>query len=159
MITFLTNELKQTSSIPWSATVLLNQFKTHPYGIAKRAVDVLHHRLYRGTYTKTITPIGVGDKAAQQAVGLWSGTSHSRLDAVRSKEGSTTKKGGTVAGEDNHDNDDDESECLVEPPPELINVECLWTERDQEAWYNRRFERITMEGFRDPRRGNSGTSR
>jgi hypothetical protein len=106
-------------------------FHTTPRGVAKQCVDVLHHRLYRGTYTKTTAPTGAGDIAAREAVGL-PPTQTEELD------------------QDN---------CLVEPPPELIDADCLWTERDQAEWQERRFERITMEGWRDPRRGNSGTSR
>ena len=122
--------------------------KTTPYQVAKRGVDVLHHRLYRGTYTKTITPTGAGEIAAREAVGLSAST-----DTV----GGRTSPNSSLSD----DNDDDEGDnCLVEPPVELQqSVDCLWTENDQAEWRNRRFEKITMEGWRDPRRGNSGTSR
>ena len=122
--------------------------KTTPYQVAKRAVDVLHHRLYRGTYTKTITPTGAGEVAAREAVGLSGST-----DAV----GGQTSLNSSMS---DNDGDDEGDNCLVEPPAELQpSVDCLWTENDQAEWRNRRFEKITMEGWRDPRRGNSGTSR
>ena len=112
--------------------------KTTHYQVAKRTVDVLHHRLYRGTYTKTTAPTGAGEIAAREAVGV---------SALVDVESSSTV-------------DDEEDNCLVEPPAELQqSVDCLWTENDQAEWRNRRFEKITMEGWRDPRRGNSGTSR
>jgi hypothetical protein len=129
LISFMSNEVK-AFKLPWSSYAI---FRTNPYSVAKRGVDVLHHRLYRGTYTKTMTPFGVGDAAARVAVGLSSDSS--------------------IAEEE------DDDKCLVEPPPELISVDCLWTEKDQVEWNSRRFEKITMEGWRDPRRGNSGTSR
>ena len=37
--------------------------------------------------------------------------------------------------------------------------ECLQRRSDADAWRQRRFERVQMEGTRDPRRGGSGTTR
>lgn len=144
LISFMSTELngqhpqKSHDGNSGAAFVIL---KTNAYNVAKRAVDLLHHRLYRGTYTKTIAPIGVGEIAARKAV---------RLPPVLETQ-SADKEGQEL--------DVDEDNCLVEAPPELTETDCLWTEDDDVAWRQKRFERITMEGWRDPRRGNSGTSR
>lgn len=127
LIAFITSELR-------TYTILephMKRLKTRPHGVAKRCVDMLHHIMYRGTYTSTQTPIGVGEIAAREAVGL---------PAIE-------------------DTGEDEDNCIVIPPPEIVGTDCLWTESEDVAWRKKRFERITMEGFRDPRRGNSGTSR
>jgi len=67
----------------------LQRLGTNPYSVAKRCVDVLHHRLYRGTYTKTLTPKGAGEIAARKAVGL----------------------------PPRHTSEEEDDNCLVEPPP------------------------------------------
>lgn len=124
LIAFINTELQKNKR-----NLDFEQLNTNPYSVSKRCVDLLHHLLYRGAYTTTLDPIGVGDDAARAAVGL------------------------PVQQEDEEDN------CIVEPPPEIVSTDCLWTESDDAAWRKERFERITMEGYRDPRRGNSGTSR
>lgn len=122
LIAFINTELQKRN-------LDFEQLNTNPYSVSKRCVDLLHHLLYRGAYTTTLDPIGVGDDAARAAVGL------------------------PMQQEDEEDN------CIVEPPPEIVSTDCLWSESDDAAWRKERFERITMEGYRDPRRGNSGTSR
>lgn len=135
LISYLNTELREYHPVCRS---LLTKYFPHvtTYQVAKQAVDVLHHRLYRGTYTKTVQVTGAGDKAAREAV----------LGHIESND-------------DNDEEEMEEEQCLVEPPPELTSSECLWTDKDDAAWRERRFEKITMEGWRDPRRGNSGTSR
>ena len=100
-----------------------------PFDVSRHTVDMLHHRLFRGAPTKTASPTGSGDVAARDAVGL---------------------PPAPEAGDE---------DCLVEPPPALPDGDCLWDTADEREWQRRRFERVQMEGWRDPRRGNSGTSR
>ena len=52
---------------------------------------------------------------------------------------------------------EDEDECILWSPTTL--GVCIHWKSDDEAWRKKRFERIQMEGTKDPRRGGSGTSR
>ena len=62
-------------------------------------------------------------------------------------------------GDDDFEDYDDEfeDECLLWSP--TGSGECLHWKSEEDAWRKRRFERVQMEGTRDPRRGSSGTSR
>ena len=53
--------------------------------------------------------------------------------------------------------EDDEDECILWSPT-TADV-CIHWKSDNEAWRKKRFERIQMEGTKDPRRGGSGTMR
>ena len=54
-------------------------------------------------------------------------------------------------------NEGDEDECLLWSP--TTPGVCLHWKSEDAAWRKKRFERIQMEGTRDPRRGGSGTTR
>ena len=88
-----------------------------------------HHRCFRGAPTKTLAATGAGEVAARAAVGL------------------------PPAAET------EEDDCIVWTPDGITPRECLQRRSDADAWRQRRFERVQMEGTRDPRRGSSGTSR
>ena len=103
------------------------------YAVAHHITDMYHHRSFRGAYTKTLTPSGKGEIAAQLAVGL------------------SVKKDGEGGMNDKDD------ECILWSP--TTPGSCLHWKSDDEAWRKTRFERVQMEGTRDPRRGGSGTSR
>lgn len=128
------------------------------YDVSHHISDMYHHRTFRGAYTKTLTPSGVGEVAARQAVGL------QVKDDTKVGEGTKTNVGKNVPGKgapndnelarENHDPDD---ECLLWSP--TTPGVCLHWKSDDEAWRTKRFERIQMEGTRDPRRGGSGTTR
>jgi hypothetical protein len=111
------------------------------YAVAHHISDMYHHRSFRGAYTKTLQPSGKGEIAARIAVGI--------DDAASVATSSSNDK------EDVDSHDDDE--CLLWSPttPGL----CLHWKSEDEAWRKKRFERIQMEGTRDPRRGGSGTTR
>ena len=108
-----------------------------PYQCAHHMTDMLHHCKFRGAYTKTLAPSGSGEVAARSAVGLPALAAASHAD----------------------DDDDDADECLVRSPTGA----CLQTKSEaaeaEGAWRKRRFERVQMEGTRDPRRGMSGSTR
>ena len=53
--------------------------------------------------------------------------------------------------------EDTAEDCLVFSP--LGTGNCLKTQADEDAFRTRRFERAQLEGNRDPRRGNSGSTR
>ena len=55
--------------------------------------------------------------------------------------------------------EEDDDDCIVWTPDGITPRECLQRRSDADAWRQRRFERVQMEGTRDPRRGSSGTSR
>ena len=111
------------------------------YRVAHHVTDMYHHRCFRGTYTKTLAPSGAGEVAARAAVGL------PAVAAARS------------SGEDETEEDvaNDDDECLLWSP--TGSGECLNWKSEEEGWRKRRFERVQMEGTRDPRRGGSGTTR
>ena len=96
--------------------------------------DMYHHRTFRGTYTKTLQPSGLGEIAAREAVGL------------------------SVAADEEEEEDDDDT-CLLWSP--TGSGACLQWASEQDAYTgrSRRFEKVQMEGTRDPRRGGSGTTR
>ena len=81
--------------------------------------------------TKTLAATGAGEIAAREAVGL--------PPAAAAEE--------------------DDDDCIVWTPDGITPRECLQRRSDADAWRQRRFERVQMEGTRDPRRGSSGTSR
>ena len=112
------------------------------YTIAHHITDMYHHRCFRGTYTKTLAPSGEGEIAARIAVGLNTDGSNSELIEANSGEES---------------NEGNEDECLLWSP--TTPGVCLHWKSDDAAWRKKRFERIQMEGTRDPRRGGSGTTR
>jgi hypothetical protein len=124
------------------------------YAVAHHITDMYHHRVFRGAYTKTLQPSGEGEIAARTAVGIdvnlpsADGAEREKPPMQREETSSSTEQ------IDEHDDDD---ECLLWSPttPGL----CLHWKSDDEAWRTKRFERIQMEGTRDPRRGGSGTTR
>ena len=103
------------------------------YQVAHHITDMYHHRTFRGTYTKTLQPSGLGEIAAREAVGL------------------------SVAKEE--EEEEEEDVCLLWSP--TGSGACLqWaSEEDAFTGTRRRFEKVQMEGTRDPRRGGSGTTR
>ncbi|CAB9531014.1 expressed unknown protein [Seminavis robusta] len=105
------------------------------YQVAHHITDMYHHRTFRGAYTKTLAASGKGEIAARRAVGL------DQEPQQQTEE------------EDVEDND----ECLLWSP--TTPGVCLHWKSEDEAWRTKRFERIQMEGTRDPRRGGSGTTR
>jgi len=107
----------------------LGRARLSPYQLTHHITDMYHHRCFRGAYTKTLAPSGAGEAAARQAVGL------PVVDAAA------------------------DDECLVWTPDGVEPRECLQYASDADAWRQRRFEKVQMEGTRDPRRGGSGTSR
>lgn len=106
-----------------------------------------HHRNFRGAYTKTLTPYGSGEIAARVAVGL--------IDEIAS-DGKTAIQGDNIALS-KEDEDEDEDECILWSP--TTEGVCIHWKSEDEAWRKKRFERIQMEGTKDPRRGGSGTTR
>jgi len=106
-----------------------------PYQAAHHISDMYHHRAFRGTYTKTLQPSGSGEVAARAAVGL-------------------------PALDDSAGDEDDEwvevDECLVWSP---TGKGCIHWASEMADGRQRRFEKVQMEGTRDPRRGGSGTTR
>lgn len=112
------------------------------YVVAHHITDMYHHRTLRGAYTKTLAPSGKGEVAARLAVGL-------------SPEQNV--KSGKDDGETDECGDREDDECLLWSP--TTPGVCLHWKSDDEAWRKRRFERVQMEGTRDPRRGGSGTTR
>lgn len=127
------------------------------YQIAHHITDMYHHCNFRGTYTKTLQPSGVGDLAARKAVGL---EVEKKIDEKKKKQ-EQEEKSKTTNGKNNVINDDDirddDDECLCWSP--TTPGVCLHWKSDDENWRKKRFERIQMEGTRDPRRGGSGTTR
>ena len=107
----------------------LARARLSPYQLAHHITDMYHHRCFRGAPTKTLAATGAGEVAARAAVGL---------PPMAEAE------------------DDD---CIVWTPDGITPRECLQRRSDADAWRQRRFERVQMEGTRDPRRGSSGTSR
>ena len=107
----------------------LQRARLSPYQLAHHITDMYHHRCFRGAPTKTLAATGAGEIAAREAVGL---------------------PPAAAAEED---------DCIVWTPDGITPRECLQRRSDADAWRQRRFERVQMEGTRDPRRGSSGTSR
>ena len=109
----------------------LQRARLSPYQLAHHITDMYHHRCFRGAPTKTLAATGAGEIAAREAVGL--------PPAAAAEE--------------------DDDDCIVWTPDGITPRECLQRRSDADAWRQRRFERVQMEGTRDPRRGSSGTSR
>mmetsp|Transcript_7974 Transcript_7974/g.18650 ORF Transcript_7974/g.18650 Transcript_7974/m.18650 type:complete len:286 (+) Transcript_7974:114-971(+) len=109
------------------------------YAVAHHITDMYHHRCFRGTYTKTLAPSGEGEVEARRAVGL---------------DVPADPKPGEC-GQNTPDETDDE--CLLWSP--TTPGVCLNWKSEEEAWRRKRFERVQMEGTRDPRRGGSGGTR
>ena len=107
----------------------LARARLSPYQLAHHITDMYHHRCFRGAPTKTLAATGAGEVAAREAVGL-----PPKAEA-------------------------EEDDCIVWTPDGITPRECLQRRSDADAWRQRRFERVQMEGTRDPRRGSSGTSR
>ena len=107
----------------------LQRARLSPYQLAHHITDMYHHRCFRGAPTKTLAATGAGEVAAREAVGL--------PPAAEAEE----------------------DDCIVWTPDGITPRECLQRRSDADAWRQRRFERVQMEGTRDPRRGSSGTSR
>ena len=107
----------------------LQRARLSPYQLAHHITDMYHHRCFRGAPTKTLAATGAGEIAAREAVGL--------PPAAEAEE----------------------DDCIVWTPDGITPRECLQRRSDADAWRQRRFERVQMEGTRDPRRGSSGTSR
>lgn len=120
------------------------------YDVAHHITDMYHHRNFRGAYTKTLTPSGSGEIAARAAVGL---------DAEVSKRSDNSGKEGDImdAMVDGMTGEDDGDECVLWSP--TTSGVCIHWKSDDEAWRKKRFERIQMEGTKDPRRGGSGGTR
>lgn len=116
------------------------------YSVAHHITDMYHHKNFRGAYTKTLMPSGSGEIAERIAVGLGAD------EPIKKKSG----KGEVVIDDDVLDAND-QDECILWSPttPGL----CIHWKSDNEASRKKRFERIQMEGTRDPRRGGSGTTR
>ena len=109
----------------------LQRARLSPYQLAHHITDMYHHRCFRGAPTKTLAATGAGEVAAREAVGL--------PPAAAAEE--------------------DDDDCIVWTPDGITPRECLQRRSDADAWRQRRFERVQMEGTRDPRRGSSGSSR
>ena len=77
-------------------------------------------------------------------------TAEARGEAAASGEGKAAEEGEAAAEEE-------VDECLFWSP--TGSGACLQWASEEEAWRKRRFERVQMEGTRDPRRGGSGTTR
>jgi hypothetical protein len=118
------------------------------YEVAHHITDMYHHRFFRGAYTKTLAPSGVGEVAARRALGL------DAVDVVVDDDVDDSTS--TVEKNENKSRNDDD-ECILWSP--TTPGVCLHWKSDDDAWRNKRFERIQMEGTRDPRRGGSGTTR
>jgi len=103
------------------------------YDAAHHMTDMYMSRRDVGVaFARIMQPSGMGMIAARKAVGL--------------------------PALDEDDGDDEEDECILWSPtnPGV----CLgWKSEVDVAFRQRRFDRVQMEGTRDPRRGGSGTSR
>ena len=115
------------------------------YVVAHHITDMYHHRNFRGAYTKTLTPSGTGEIAARIAVGLGDDDDDATNSIQRDDR------------DDKEEEEEEEDECILWSPttPDV----CIHWKSDDEAWRKKRFERIQMEGTKDPRRGGSGTMR
>jgi len=122
------------------------------YAVAHHITDMYHHRNFRGAYTKTLTPSGAGDVAARISVGL---------DVEEDGKGQRNGGNDAAANRGTSDQDEEEEEiddeCVLWSP--TTPGVCIHWKSDDDAWRKKRFERIQMEGTKDPRRGGSGTSR
>ena len=127
-ISYFRNDFREAKHIAACERVGLSD-----YTVAHHITDMYHHRVFRGTYTKTLAPSGTGEVAARAAVGLPPiETDHAAAGEAEAAD-----------------------ECLIWAP----SGACLQTVAEEAAWRKRRFEKVQMEGTRDPRRGGSGTTR
>ena len=137
------------------------------YEVAHHITDMYHHRNFRGAYTKTLEASGKGEAAARAAVGLLDdkkgagagggGSASNRKRGAEKKSASAAAATTSSPPPSSSSSWDEEDECVVWSPtnPDV----CIHWKSDDEAWRKRRFERIQMEGTKDPRRGGSGTTR
>lgn len=117
-----------------------------------------HHYNFRGAYTKTLTPSGAGDIAARIAVGLDVPSSNDILiTGKKSTKNATMENDMMILSELDDDDEVQDDECILWSP--TTEGLCIHWKSDDEAWREKRFQRIQMEGTRDPRRGGSGTTR
>jgi hypothetical protein len=119
------------------------------YDVAHHISDMYHHRNFRGTYTKTLAPSGKGEIAARLAVGL-----PPPLESETQQDNNESPVEGEESTSDLSRKDD---VCLMWSP--TTPGFCLHWKSEDDQWRQKRFERIQMEGTRDPRRGGSGTTR
>lgn len=123
------------------------------YQVAHHITDMYHHRTFRGAYTKTLAASGKGEIASRIAVGL------DAIPTKKTKQKSKNRKGEEESeleeSELEDEEEDDECICWSPTTPGL----CLKWKSEDEAWRKTRFERIQMEGTKDPRRGGSGGTR
>jgi hypothetical protein len=124
------------------------------YDVAHHITDMYHHRNFRGAYTKTLLPSGAGEVAARIAVGLDSEEGCDNEKKLKNSMGVEVGYGKLNA---NDAVGEDEDECILWSP--TTEGVCIHWASDNEAWRKKRFERIQMEGTKDPRRGGSGTTR
>jgi hypothetical protein len=108
------------------------------YEVAHHITDMYHHCAFRGTYTKTLQPSGSGEPARRAAVGL--------APLVSAEEAAAAEEEEWV----------EVDECLVWSP---TGKGCIHWASELDGNAQRRFEKVQMEGTRDPRRGGSGTTR
>lgn len=106
------------------------------YEVAHHITDMYHHCAFRGTYTKTLQPSGSGEPARRAAVGL---------APLFSTEADAEEEEWVEV-----------DECLVWSP---TGKGCIHWASELNGNAQRRFEKVQMEGTRDPRRGGSGTTR
>lgn len=133
------------------------------YDIAHHITDMYHHRQFQGAYTKTLPPSGRGEIAARIAVGLelppqqGEAAVGSTTEGVEGDDVTPATTVSSVSSSSSQVSQYDDDECLVWSP--TTPGVCLHWKSDNEAWRAKRFERIQMEGTKDPRRGGSGTTR
>lgn len=97
-----------------------------------------------------MAPSGKGEAAARAAVCLPAlSLEHGEVPTAEAVEETAARRESDAEAE--------ADECLFWSP--TGSGACLQWASEQEAWRRRRFERVQMEGTRDPRRGGSGTTR
>lgn len=127
------------------------------YAVAHHVTDMYHHRTFRGAYTKTLAASGSGEIAAAVAVGLMDAVEAEKARDGKGRGGRDDANPQAQSQSPKDEERDADDECLQWSPttPGL----CLHWKSDNEKWRKTRFERIQMEGTKDPRRGGSGTTR
>ena len=122
------------------------------YTVSHHITDMYHHRTFRGAYTKTLPASGKGEIAAALAVGL-----PPPVVAKEHSQSTTDSQDGSNSNKQDIQDREEDDECLLWSPtnPDV----CIHWKSEDEAWRKTRFERIQMEGTKDPRRGGSGTTR
>lgn len=115
-----------------------------------------HHYNFRGAYTKTLAPSGAGDAAARVAVGLEAAPR--KINNEQSTKSILDGKDKSILDALDDDSDAGEAdECILWSP--TTDGVCIHWKSDDVIWREKRFQRIQMEGTKDPRRGGSGTMR